>query len=349
MPDLVVIDGSIGGGQVLRTAVALSAVSGRPIRVENIRSARPRPGLRAQHLAAVRATAQACGARLDGATIGSQQIEFAPGHAAAGTSARIDVGTAGSLTLVLQCLLPALASAPAESSPTLIGGTDVPFAPPLDYFRHVFLPALAGLGPRVETRLTMRGFYPKGGGEVNVRVAPSPVIAPASWTERGPVGTIKGCAYSLGLPAHIAERMRSAALSRLTAAGHPVVEIQSEIIPTGRSEGCGIVLWAECGGSPPLGASALGRRGVRAERVGEEAAEALLAELAGGGAVDSHLADQLVVWLALANGPSAYTASRVTDHLRATADVTRAVVGAEIAIEDGTPARVRCQPTRAAG
>jgi RNA 3'-terminal phosphate cyclase (ATP) len=153
MPDLVVIDGSTGGGQVLRTAVALSAVSGRPIRVENIRSARPRPGLRAQHLAAVRATAEACRARLDGATIGSQQIEFRPGEAVAQTDKRIDVGTAGSLTLVLQCLLPALASASAESSLTLIGGTDVPFAPPLDYFRHVFVPALAGLGPRVETRL----------------------------------------------------------------------------------------------------------------------------------------------------------------------------------------------------
>jgi len=344
MAEFVVIDGSKGGGQMLRNAVALSAVSGRPVRVTNIRGARPRPGLRPQHLMAVRAAGEACGADLAGAEIGSGEIDFRPGEIRPRTDWRFDVGTAGSLMLVLQCLLPALACAQSESQITLIGGTDVPFAPPFDYFQEVFLPALAELGPRGDVRLVRRGFYPKGGGEVEVRVTPAEAIRPITCSERGRVTHIRGRAYSQGLPGHIVERMRKAALRTLAAAGLEEAEIDAEVLPRGRSEGCGIVLWAQCEHGRRLGASALGRRGKRAEEVGEEAARGLLDELESGGAVDSRLADQMIVWMAIADGPSELTTSRLTDHVRSAAQVAETITAARFSLEEGPPALVRCHP-----
>lgn len=346
MSDVIVIDGSSGGGQMLRNAVALSALSGRPVRVENIRGARPRPGLRPQHLTAVRAAAEASGAVLTGAEIDSRWIEFRPGELRARSGWRIDVGTAGSLTLVLQCVLPALSHAPGPSDLTLIGGTDVPFAPPFDYFREVFAPALGELGPRVEASLESRGFYPEGRGEARVRVQPATSLVPVSWAERGAVERVRGRSYSLGLPAHIAERMRAAALGELKKGGCREVEIELEVGERGRSEGCGIVLWAEAAGGRRLDGSALGRRGKRAEEVGREAARELLSELAAGGAVDKHLADQMIVWMSVAAGSSELTTSQATDHLRAAAEVAEAVTGAVIAIEETEPVRVRCEPGR---
>jgi RNA 3'-terminal phosphate cyclase (ATP) len=344
MENVVVIDGSQGGGQMLRNAVALSAVSGRPVRVQNIRGARPKPGLRPQHLAAVRAAAAACGADLIGAELGSLEIEFHPGGVPTSDQWTLDVGTAGSLMLVLQCLLPALACASTESRMTLIGGTDVPFAPPFDYLQEVLVPALAELGPRVEARLVRRGFYPKGGGEVGVTVHPAEAMRAICWRERGAVTRITGRAYSQGLPGHIVERMGKSALAGLSAGGHGNAHIESEVVARGRSEGCGIVLWAECEGGARIGASALGRRGKRAEEVGEEAASALLSELDSGGAVDNRLADQMIVWMAIADGPSEVTTSRLTDHIRSAAEVAQMIVGARFAMDEGPPARVKCVP-----
>lgn len=340
MADPVTIDGAAGGGQVLRNAVALAAVCGRPVRVANIRGARPQPGLRPQHVTAIRAVAEVCGASLTGAEIGSREIEFRPAEVSARTGWRLDVGTAGSLTLVLQCLLPALAHADRESELTLVGGTDVPFAPPADYFRQVFAPALARLGPAVESRVMARGFYPKGGGELRVRVCPAPV-RPVRWVERGPVVAVRGICFSQGLPEHIVARMREGA--RRALEGLPV-EIEAEARTRGASEGCGIVLWAQCERAPaPLGASALGRRGTPAERVGENVARSLQQELSGG-AVDSHLADQMIVWLALASGDSEFTTSRASDHLRSAAAVARVVTGAQVEIGEGAPVRVHVRP-----
>jgi len=337
MSGLVIIDGATGGGQILRNAVALSAVTGRPVRVENIRGARPQPGLRPQHLLGLTAAAELCGATLTGAAIGSREIEFHPGEIRRRRQWRLDIGTAGSITLVLQCLLPALARAAGSSELTLTGGTDVPFSPPFQYLREVFLPALADIGPQVETTCAARGFYPKGGGEVAVRVQPSPSLRPMRWTERGAVRTIRGLAYSLGLPEHIAKRMREAAANKLYAVGYRELDLRLEVAERGRSEGCGIVLWAECETGRRLGASGLGEPGKRAERVGEEAAQNLLSELGSNAAVDSHLADQLIVWLALADGPSEFTAPRITDHLRSATQVAEAIGGVRFHLSEGAP------------
>lgn len=349
MSEVVIIDGASGGGQVLRNAVALSAVTGRPIRVTNIRGSRPKPGLRPQHLTALRAAADLCQARLDGAEISSGQIEFHPRDFPSGVTRRLDVGTAGSLTLVLQCLLPALAQAATESQLTLVGGTDVPFSPPFDYFERVFLPALRGMGVPVVSELVARGFYPRGGGQAKVQVRPARAVTPVAWLERGGVERITGRSFSLGLPEHITRRMREAACARLQRAGYGDLAIEVEVVARGRSEGCGIALEAECEGGARLGGNALGRRGKRAEEVGEEAAEMLLAEIEPGAAVDSHLADQLVVWMARAEGPSEFTTTRVTDHLRAAAKVAEAMAGVRFSFEEGKRVRVRCMPGASGG
>jgi len=341
----ITIDGSSGGGQMLRNAVALSTVTGNPVRVNNIRAARPRPGLRPQHLAAVRAAAAICSASVTGAEIGSRTVEFRPGGIAPGARWRFDVGTAGSVLLVLQSILPALARAGSGSTLTLAGGTDVPFAPPFDYFAHVLAPALVPMGLRLEARLNRRGFYPKGGGEIEVSVRPSEAIRAFSLTERGPVAAIQGLCYSQGLPGHVVSRMRDSASEELAAAGHGRPQIETEVVEAGPSEGCGLVLWAQCR-EGRLGADALGRRGLPAEEVGRAAARRLSAELSSGAAVDEHLGDQLIVWMAMADGPSTMTVSRVSDHMRSAVEVAEAVAGARFTLEEGPPARVKCEPGR---
>ncbi len=163
---MITIDGASGGGQILRNAIALAAVRGAPVRVTNIRAQRPKPGLRPQHLLGLRAVAELCCGELQGAEIGSSEISFAPGTLQSRTDWQLDVGTAGSVTLLLQMLLPALAHTPEPSSVTLIGGTDVPFSPPIDYLVRTLLPALRLMGVEAEVQLLQRGFYPKGGGRV---------------------------------------------------------------------------------------------------------------------------------------------------------------------------------------
>lgn len=327
MGDLVTIDGSSGGGQILRNAVALSAVTGRPVRVQRIRASRPTPGLRPQHLLGLRAVAELCNGRLEGDDIGSMEIAFWPGQLRPCSQLSLDVGTAGSLTLLLQCLLPVLWRAGRPCTLLLTGGTDVPFSPPIDYFAQVFAPALAGLGPRLEINCLARGFYPKGGGRLEVHFQPA-ALRPLALVGQSSVRLVRGHAFSLNLPEHIVRRMRQAAASALHAAGLRALDLRVEAMQGGTSEGCGIVLWAECEDGRALGASALGELGKRAERVGEEAAHRLLEELRSGAAVDSHLADQLIIWLALAEGGSEFTAPRLTDHLANAIRVAEALTGA---------------------
>ena len=199
---------------MLRNATALAAVTGRPVRVVNIRGGRSQPGLRPQHLLGLRALAEICRGELSGAEIGSTEIALLPGDLRAHTDWRLDVGTAGSVTLLLQSLLPALSHAPAASSLTLIGGTDVPFSPPIDYVLHTLLPALRTMGVEAEVELIRRGFYPKGGGEVHARVRPCEALRGVAWTERARVIRARGRAYSQGLPAHIVPRLSEAATPR---------------------------------------------------------------------------------------------------------------------------------------
>ena len=337
---MLTVDGSEGGGQILRTAVALSAIGGRPVRVANIRAARPKPGLQPQHLLGERAIADLCAAQLKGAELNSTEIEFIPGPLSAREHLTLDVGTAGSVTLLLQSLLPCLAAAGGERRLILRGGTNVPFSPPVDYVRGVLIPALGEMGVSVEVDIVRRGFYPRGGGEVRVAVRAQGALRPIVRMERGALERIRGLVYSCRLPAHVPERISRAAASILKRAGYDA-SIEGDLDTPSGGPGCGIILLAECERAM-LAADALGEIRKSAEKVGEEAAQRLVEEIESGAAVDGHLADQLAVWAALAQGESRYLASRATAHLKSAAAVTEEMLGAGFTITGDAPAVVAC-------
>jgi RNA 3'-phosphate cyclase len=337
---MIEIDGAMGGGQILRIATALSALGGRPLRITNIRGARPKPGLQPQHLLGVRALGELCQARVEGAESGSTTVTFEPGQIRARPDWRLDVGTAGSTMLLVQSLLPVLAAAGERSRVTLTGGTNNPFAPPVEYFQEVFLPTVEQMGVRARLQLRRRGFYPKGGGEVTLEVEPCPEVKPIQRSERGDLIGIRGLAYSRNLPSHITQRIAKAANERLRAAGLPAAEFEYDTEGPSASPGTGVVMFADYPNGVRLGADALGERGKPAEKVGGEAADALVREIESGAAVDRHLADQLIIYAALARGESRYLASEATDHIRLAIDVTRRMLDARFTIEGERPVTV---------
>jgi len=328
------IDGAYGegGGQLVRTAVALAAVTGTAIRVVNVRAGRAKPGLAPQHLAAVRAVAELCGARTEGLELRATSFTFAPGAPCGGTF-RFDVGTAGSVTLVLQAALPVLLAAPTASRVTVIGGTDVRQAPPADYFTEVLLGHVARMGARVAARVLRRGYFPRGGGEIVLDVVPGPLHAFAL-DAPGALVELGGLAHVAHLPTHIADRMRAAALQALGPAAADarlataVVESEAAI-----GQGGAIVAWARTEASV-LGAGRVAERGVRAEALGEAVGQALAADLASGAALDTHAADQILVYLALARGAASFTTREVSAH----------ALTAMWLIEQLRPVRFACEP-----
>ena len=301
---MIEIDGSFGegGGQIVRTSVALSAVTRKPIRITKIRQGRLKPGLAAQHARAIKALAAICDARTSGVEPGSSEIIFTPGEIRGGRH-RIDIGTAGSVTLLMQCLLPALLCADAPSSLQIQGGTDVQWAPTVDYFKNVFLPALSSFGAKVRLEVLQRGYYPQGQGEVLLEVEPAKLMASQlqRWgEENGPSPhctqiIVQGASHCSNLPEHVAARQADSAAEALQQAGFSSRITQQALrLP---SMGSGITLWSGC-----KGASCLGERGLPAEKVGRRAARELISELKSGATVDVHLADQLIPYLALAGG-----------------------------------------------
>ena len=309
------IDGSHGegGGQILRTALALACLTGESVRLVNIRRGRPRPGLMPQHLAAVRAAQAATGAAVAGAERGSGELLFEPG-ALRGGEIRLDIGTAGAATLVLETLLPALLCAAGPSRVTLTGGTHVPWSPCFEYLAEVLAPALAAMGCAMRLGIERHGFYPAGGGILTADVHPGRPH-PISLLERGRLRGISGVSAVGRLPASIAERQRDAALALLEREIGAAIPVEIAV-PSVRSSSPGTCLflradWEGCA----AGFGALGAPGKRAEAVGEEAARGLIEHAATGMPVDPHLADQLVPFLSIARGKSAIAVSRITRHL----------------------------------
>lgn len=316
---MIEIDGSHGegGGQLLRMAVALAAVRGRDVRVFNIRAGRANPGLAAQHVAAVRAVAELCAGRVDGLEIGARDVTFHPGPVAGGHH-RVDVGTAGSVTLVLQACLPVAFAAEDVVRLEVSGGTDVRWSPPLDYLTRVFVPLLRALGGFVEVETIRRGYYPRGGGLVQATIHPAPEWTPVDRIEPGAVRRVRGVAHASNLPEGIPERMAHAAVRRVRGLDDVKVEARTYRGPEAVGQGGGVVLWLEREQSI-LGASCLAERGKPSERVGEEAATGLMAEDVSGASVDVHAADQILPYLCLADAPSAFTTREATGHLRSMA------------------------------
>lgn len=317
---MVTIDGSHGegGGQILRSALTLAALTGTPLRVERIRAGREQPGLRPQHLTAVRAAAALCAAGLQGAAIGSTALTFVPqrpvqaGEYTFDVTEAADGGSAGAVTLILQTVLLPLALAAGPSRVTLRGGTDVPWSPPSFYVERVYLPTLARLG--VTARMTVRrwGFYPRGGGELTVEIEGGARLHGADLGERGALVEVEVIAYVAQLPSHIPQRMGDRARSLLQALAVPV-RVEPRHVPAA-SPGAALFLLARYE-KALAGFAALGRQGLPSEAVAEAAGRDLLAHHATGAAVDPHLADQLVLPFVLADGPARATTSQVTRHL----------------------------------
>ncbi len=337
---VLTIDGSQGegGGQVLRTALALSAIRGVPVEIHSIRARRKTPGLQAQHLTAVTALAAVSVARVEGAHLGSNRVRFVPGPIQPGEY-RFDVGTAGSTALVLQALLVPLALAGGPSRITLTGGTHVPWSPPADYMQEVWLPALADLGLCARLDVGRWGFYPKGGGRIVVEVEGGADLRPIALLHRSGGLRLRGVSAVANLPRGIAERQRDRALRRLAAEGRDAEVAVTEAESPGT--GSFLMLVAEVAGLR-AGFSALGERGKPAEQVADEAVNALLEFLKGEAGCDPHLADQLVLPMALAPGTSRLTTSRVTRHLSTTAHVVQQILGCPMQIggEEGSPGAV---------
>src|SRR2546428_7779277 len=294
---MVEIDGSIGegGGQVLRTSLVLAAVLRREIRVFNIRAGRSEPGLKAQHLTSVKAVAEICNASSNGLRIGTTEFVFSPGGIKAG-SFRFDVGTAGSITLVLQTLMPLLPYAPGTVELEITRGTDVRCSPPIAYLRLVTLPLLAKMNVHASILVSRRGHYPKGGGVVRFTATPAFVLKNIIGRDGGQVSELTGVSHSVKLPAGVAERQASAATRVIEEKGFPRPKFEIDASENGShlGPGSGIVLRASRNSGGLLGADSLGERGRPAGGVGEDAATKLLEEGRSGAFLDRHMGAVIV-------------------------------------------------------
>jgi RNA 3'-terminal phosphate cyclase (ATP) len=314
---MIEVDGSFGegGGQVLRTAVALAAVLSKEIHVFNIRAGRAEPGLRPQHMTGVKAAAELCSADLQGLEVGATEFVFKPGKLRAGTF-RFDVGTAGSVTLVLQTLMPILAFSPGAVQLEITGGTDVKWSPPIDYLRLVTLPILKKIGYQGHLETARRGHYPKGGGLVRFSTQGPSKLQTLTNDKPGSISRIYGISHATALPRHVAERQATSAKKRLEDALLPSPSIEVEVVDdrTQLSPGSGIVLSVENQNGNVLGSDALGERGRPAEEVGSIAGKILIEEVQSQACLDRHMGDMIVPYLVLAEGASYVSISRVTQH-----------------------------------
>ncbi|MBI2194785.1 MAG: RNA 3'-terminal phosphate cyclase [Planctomycetes bacterium] len=346
MGDLLTIDGSFGegGGQILRSALALSVITRRPFELKNIRAGRKKPGLQPQHLECVRAAAEVSRGHVQGADTGSLTLRFEPGEAAAGDY-RFDIGTAGSTSLVLHTVYLPLALLGEGSRVGITGGTHVPFSPCTHYLELEWLPLMWAAGLRLSLKLDRPGFYPVGGGKIRVEVSPSSLRG-LQIPDRGPMINFQGVSLVANLEVSIAERQRRQAV-RALGLGHEIRPEAIEIVEMrAPSPGTALILGAEFEGGGRACAFALGERGKKAEKVAEEAALAFRAFLSSPGAVDEHAGDQLLLPLALAQGPSRFRVPAVTLHLLTNAEVVRRFVDREIRIDgsEGQPGLVEVMP-----
>ena len=327
------IDGSRGegGGQILRSALSLALVTGTPVRIHGIRAGRARPGLMRQHLTAVRAAAEVGHAEVSGAEIGSREVVFRPGAVTPGAY-RFNVGSAGSTTLVLQTVLPALATASGPSELTLEGGTHNPMAPPFDFLERAFLPLLGRMGPRVTAHLEASGFYPAGGGRLRVTVAPAPLTR-LDLPERGEIRSRRVVAMVANLPGAIARRELDAAAAVL---GWDPSCFRIEVIKGAPGPGNVVTIAVESEHVTEV-FTGFGEKGVRAEVVAGRAATEARAYLDAGLPVGEHLADQLLLPMALAGGGSFRTGAP-SSHTRTQIELLEQMLGARTIVteRDGT-------------
>jgi RNA 3'-terminal phosphate cyclase (ATP) len=312
---MIEIDGSYGegGGQILRTSLALSAILRKPFTIHHIRLKRGNPGLQAQHLEAVEALSRITEAETEGVRLGSQQIAFFPKRIIPGDYL-FEVKTAGSITLLLQAIFLPLCLAQGDSTLTLVGGTHVPWSPPFHYFSQVLLPTLVWMGVSAEANIEKWGFYPRGGGKIQLKTNPVHELKPLSLVNRGSLRRVRGLSAISNLPRHVAERQKDHALKRIQKELKMDAEIDILYDAPSNGQGSFLFLLAEYGETLG-GFSSLGARGKPAEKVADEAVDSLNDYVGSDGCVDPHLADQLPAFMGLAKGNSSFTTPQMTEHL----------------------------------
>ncbi|WMW21781.1 RNA 3'-terminal phosphate cyclase [Methanolobus mangrovi] len=319
---MIEIDGSYGegGGQILRTAIALSAIIKEDVTIKNIRRNRPKEGLKPQHLKSIETIAMICDADVKGLFPGSTQIYFSPSEIR-GVKTNISIGTAGSIPLLMQSIMPIAAHSPEKTSLRITGGTDVAWSPSIDYIKEVTLKALSKMGYRASIRLIERGYYPKGGGAVEIEITPSRIKGVDFKAEKNEIYGVSHCS---NLPEHVAKRQADSARKLLEEYGRKShIESKTENY---LSTGSGITLW-----SGLMGSVNIGKKGLPAENVGSQAAQMLLDELLAKAAVDIHLADQLIPYMGIA-GNGSFTTRELTPHCLTNIHVTEQFLDVHFAI-----------------
>lgn len=276
------------------------------------------------------------------------EIYYRPGEARSGRYV-IDVGTAGSTTLMLQSLLPVITFIPGEVELELRGGTNNPWAPPIDYVQHVLLPILRIMGVRAEIELVRRGFYPRGMGIIKLKTRPASSLKPIRITN-AKLTKVQVIAYSCNLPGHVCDRMIKRAIDLLKSNGINDVETNTEILQKNDAKcsidpGAGILLVAHLDNGVRMGFDALGVKGLPAEKVAETAVNDMIKQLATGAPIDKHLGDQLVIWVALAEGESIYRVTELTSHAATAIEVSKIVMNASFDVEGmiGETSTIKCQ------
>jgi len=327
----VLIDGRYGegGGSIVRVAVGLSAVTGRPVSISNIRENRPRPGLAPQHLTGLKALARLCNARTEGLALGSTSIKFVPRKPNL-AELSVDAGTAGSIGLMLQSLMIALPFAGREVRLSLTGGTHVPWAPNIDYLSNVTIPVLRMMGYSCDVTMISPGYYPKGGGRVLFQSRPCQCLSALKMDRFGDLVAVEGVSRASNLPEHVAARQSRAAAEALRGVADPKIEVSAQ---RSASPGSAITLWASTTTGCRLGASALGERGKPAEAVGREAGEEMRLYVEGRAPVDPHLLDQILPYCALARGVSVLRGYKLTMHTTTNVHVVKLFLDSRIEVE----------------
>ncbi|MEF8874293.1 MAG: RNA 3'-terminal phosphate cyclase [Candidatus Thermoplasmatota archaeon] len=320
------IDGAHGegGGQIVRTALAMSMITGEKIKLTDIRANRPNPGLSHQHVMAVRAAREICDAETEGVEKGSSKIVFDPEDVKGG-GFEFDIGTAGSVTLLAQALLPAALPSGKRFSMVLKGGTDVKWSPPYDYFENVFLALLKKMGANISSKLVKRGHYPKGGGEMELNIEPGQLTSQETSQQ---TDAVKGRSFVTNLPEHIARRMKKEVLKEFLEQ-ETSITIDSY---SSASAGTGIVIWTI--GKKIVGKGVLGEKGVPAEKVGREAAEGLKEEIQADVDLDVNAADQLIPYLAMIDDEGVLKVRKKTGHLETNVWVVNQFPGMDVELEE---------------
>lgn len=325
------IDGAIGGGQILRTVVGLSALTLTPFKIVNIRRNRPQPGLRPQHLVGVEIAGQMCNGEIKGARVGSTVIEFIPKTRNL-SDKDINIGTAGSIPLLLQTLTSVLVFSDKPITLKIKGGTAGRGAPTSEYIKFVTFQTLRNFGINVpEMTILRQGFYPRGGGVIKVKYFPTKQLNSVKIIERGKIKKIQGFSIAGRLPASVAERQSKGAEKVLAEEGFKC-DIKWSNVQT-NSSGTSITIFAECENSV-LGADGIGEIGKRAESVGEETAMRLIFAINSNKAFDRYASDQIIPFMALAKGTSEITVEEITDHVRTNILVTEKILDVKFDINE---------------